>query len=251
MTARHLRPTSRSATRCRRCTLPALDRTTLALFAGASGDHNADPHRHRLRPQGRDARRLRARHAVDGVSRPTAHATGCRRPPCAASNVRFVGITHLGNVMTCTRQGRREIRERMERALRPCRDPGDQPVRRAAKSPARRSSPSPEQANATGEHSMAKLDGKVALVTGSGRGIGRAIALKLAAEGARRRDQRPRSRTRARRRPQRSRRPAAMPSRASAASPRRTSPSASSRPPSTPTRASTSSSTTPATPGTT
>ena len=32
---------------------------------------------------------------------------------------------------------------------------------------------------------MAKLDGKVAIVSGSGRGIGRAIALKLAAEGAR------------------------------------------------------------------
>ncbi len=32
---------------------------------------------------------------------------------------------------------------------------------------------------------MSKLDGKVALVSGSGRGIGRAIALKLASEGAR------------------------------------------------------------------
>ncbi len=31
---------------------------------------------------------------------------------------------------------------------------------------------------------MKKLEGKVALVSGSGRGIGRAIALKLASEGA-------------------------------------------------------------------
>ncbi len=32
---------------------------------------------------------------------------------------------------------------------------------------------------------MGKLDGKIALISGSGRGIGRAIALKLASEGAR------------------------------------------------------------------
>lgn len=31
---------------------------------------------------------------------------------------------------------------------------------------------------------MSKLEGKVAYVTGSGRGIGRSVALKLAREGA-------------------------------------------------------------------
>jgi 3-oxoacyl-[acyl-carrier protein] reductase len=36
-----------------------------------------------------------------------------------------------------------------------------------------------------GKAAMGKLDGKVALVSGSGRGIGQAIAMKLASEGAR------------------------------------------------------------------
>ena len=42
---------------------------------------------------------------------------------------------------------------------------------------------------------MGKLDGKVAMVTDSGRGIGQAIALKLATEGGPRRHQRSRRAT--------------------------------------------------------
>ncbi len=96
-----------------------------------------------------------------------------------------------------------------------------------------------------------KLDGKVALITGSGRGIGRAIALKLASEGARivinDLDDAPAQETVA----DDPRRPVARPWPASATSPHRTSPSASSAPLSASSRAWTSSSTTPATPGTT
>ena len=67
---------------------------------------------------------------------------------------------------------------------------------------------------------MGTLDGKVAIVSGSGRGIGREIALKLGVRGRRRRGQRPRRRARAARPSATSRPPAARPSPASVRSPR-------------------------------
>ena len=94
-----------------------------------------------------------------------------------------------------------------------------------------------------------KLAGKVALITGSGRGIGRQIALKLASEGARLvvndLDAGPADETWPR-----SARRAARRSPATAASPPMASPNASCRPASRPSAASTSSSTMPAIPGT-
>ena len=96
-----------------------------------------------------------------------------------------------------------------------------------------------------------KLEGKVALVSGSGRGIGREIALKLASEGARvvvnDLDAEPAHETVAEHRG----RAAARPWPASAASPRRLRRALRRHRASTATAASTSSSTTPATPGTT
>ncbi|HMO46417.1 MAG TPA: MaoC family dehydratase [Rubrivivax sp.] len=97
--------------------LPAVDRTTLALFAGASGDHNAihididyarkagmaDVFAHgmlsmawlgRLLTQWVDQRRLRA------------------------FSVRFIGITHLGHVVTCSGRVAEKFEAEGERRIR-------------------------------------------------------------------------------------------------------------------------------------
>ena len=52
--------------------LPPISRTTLALYRRRLGRPQSDAHRHRLRQEGRHSRRVRARHARHGLSRPGA-----------------------------------------------------------------------------------------------------------------------------------------------------------------------------------
>ena len=63
----------------RRCELPPLDRDDAGAVRRRFGRPQPDPHRHRLRAPRRHARRLRARHAVDGLAGAAADRAGCRR----------------------------------------------------------------------------------------------------------------------------------------------------------------------------
>jgi acyl dehydratase len=91
-------------------TLPALDRTTLALYAGASGDHN---------PIHIDIDAARRAGLPDVIGHGMLSMAWLGRlltnwAPQAALrrfDVRFQGITHLGSVITCS--GR--IVEKLER----------------------------------------------------------------------------------------------------------------------------------------
>jgi acyl dehydratase len=91
-------------------TLPALDRTTLALYAGASGDHN---------PIHIDIDVARRAGLPDVIGHGMLSMAWLGRlltnwaPQSALRrfDVRFQGITHLGNVITCS--GR--IVEKLER----------------------------------------------------------------------------------------------------------------------------------------
>jgi acyl dehydratase len=82
-------------------TLPALDRTTLALYAGASGDHN---------PIHIDIDVARRAGLPDVIGHGMLSMAWLGRlltnwaPQSALRrfDVRFQGITHLGNVITCS-----------------------------------------------------------------------------------------------------------------------------------------------------
>src|SRR5580692_6550152 len=155
-------------------TFPPITRHTLALYCGASGDHN---------PIHVDLDFARAAGFPDvfshgmlimaylGQALTDAVAPGAIR----SFSTRFAAITQLGTQLTCEGDVAELFEAMGEKRVRLSLTPR---MRRArSSSPAKPSLPSEE-------FDMQDLKNKVALVSGSGRGIGRAIALKLARHGA-------------------------------------------------------------------
>jgi len=82
-------------------TLPAINRTTLALFAGASGDHNrVHIDIDYVRAAGMTDVFAHGMLSMAYLGRLLTHWVDQRR--IRSFGVRFTGITHLGHVITCT-----------------------------------------------------------------------------------------------------------------------------------------------------
>jgi acyl dehydratase len=98
-------------------TLPAVDRTTLALFAGASGDHNP------VHVDVDFARRAGMpdvfAHGMLGMAWLGRLVTGwIPQAQLRAIDVRFVDIIHLGNIITCSGKIVEKIEDAGERRVR-------------------------------------------------------------------------------------------------------------------------------------
>ena len=154
-------------------TVEPISRATLALFAGASGDHN--PIHIDLdvaRSAGLDDVFAHGMLSMAYLGRLLTDWVPQER--LRSWQVRFTAITPVHGQPTCT--GKVVIRHRRPGHREAGRHPG-----RRDRHPGRRRRHRPEL---KGRTDMGKLDGKVAIVTGAGRGIGAEIARKLAGDGA-------------------------------------------------------------------
>ena len=162
-----------------------------------------DPHRPRRRPVGRAGRRLRPRHAVDGLPRPAAHRLGPAGAHPLAASVRFAAITPVHAEPTCTGTGhvidestasgsppldlRRHPRRRHRRPSpatpsSPSTDEGKEPTWESwtARS---RSSPAPAAASAARSRSSSRREGASVVVNDLDAGPAKETVAAIEAAG--------------------------------------------------------------------